>query len=227
MRAAALVAALLLAGCQFDGGLGDGLLCPTGECPGGQACIEGVCRSGGGGLDAATPPDAGGDLDGTVTPDAAVGANLVANPGMEEGIDPWTPFNSTLAESAEEHSGMQSLQVCNGSTGAFTVYQDVVKSPGEEIVPGTGYTASVWVRAGEGAEPPATMKLTIRESGGASVRADHDGPEVGGVTGAWVQLQASGTIQESDRDNVILIVWAVEAADSACFATDDAVMREE
>lgn len=227
MRAAAVVAALLLAGCQFDGGLGDGLLCPTGECPGGQSCIDGVCRSGGGGLDAATPPDAGDDLDGAVTLDAAVGANLVANPGIEEGIDPWTPFNSTLAESAEEHSGTHSLLVCNGSTGAFTVYQDVVKSPGAAIVEGARYVASVWVRASEGAEPPSAMKLTIRESGGAAERADHDGVEVGNVTGSWMELQAAGTIQESDRENVILIVWALEAGDTACFATDDAVMREE
>ncbi|HEY8146444.1 MAG TPA: carbohydrate binding domain-containing protein [Kofleriaceae bacterium] len=225
MRAAALVAALL-AGCQFNGGLGEGLLCPTGECPDGQACVAGVCTSGGG-PDAATLLDAAADGDAAVTTDAAVGGNLVANPGMENGIDPWTPFNATLAESSEGHSGMQSLLVCNETSGAFTVYQDVIKAPGEEITAGTAYTASAWLRRDGGAEPPVTVKLSIRESGGAAPRADHDGAEVGGVTDAWIQLQASGTIQESDRDNVILIVWAVESPDGACFATDDAVMREE
>lgn len=225
MRAVALVAALL-AGCQFDGGLGDGLLCPTGECPDGQACVAGVC-SRSGGIDAATPPDAGADRDAAVTPDAAVGVNLVVNPGMEDGTDPWTPFNSTLAESGDEHTGLHSLLVCNGSTGDFTVYQDVVKAPAQAIVEGTSYAASAWVRAVTAGPAPGTMKLTVRESGGAAPRADHDGPAVADIGDGWIQLQAAGTIQESDRENVILIVWALEAGDTACFATDDAVMREE
>jgi hypothetical protein len=224
----ALAVAALVAGCQFDGGLGDGLLCPTGECPAGQVCVHGRCSAmGGETFDAAAPADGGVNRrDAGGGPDAGLGPNLVINPGMEDGTDPWTPFNSVLSISSAEHSGEVSLQVCGSTEGDFTVYEDVIKSP-SPIVVGTAYRASVWVRATDMGPAPASMKLTIRESGGGLERTDHDGPAVLGLGDTWVQLHASGTIQESDRENLILIAWGLDAPESGCFVADDAVLRQE
>ena len=223
---AGLVVAVVLAGCRFDGGLGAGLLCPTGECPDGQVCAAGVCELEGGGADAATSaPDGGDGQDGAVTPDAAAGDNLVSNPGMEDGIDPWTPFNGFLATTDVELGGAASLKVC-AETGDkfFTVYQDVVKSPPSEILAGTRYVASVWVRSAPASAAPSSMNLMIRESGGAAPRTDHEGPTVAGPDETWIKLEASGTVQEADRDNVILLVWGLDTSGSACFLVDDARM---
>lgn len=218
---------VLAAACRFDGGLGEGLLCPTGECPAGQDCVDGVCTTGAG-----ERPDGGGAGDGGATADGALtdarppGVNLVANPGMEDGTDPWTPYNAELSESPEAHGGQRSLLVCNTDvTGDFTVYQDVLKAPGEPIPAGESFVASVWVRATGAA--PDRMKLTIRESGGATARVDHDGPSVDGVMSGWSELQASGTVQEADRENLILIIWGLESQTGDCFAADDAVMVQQ
>lgn len=227
MRAALLVAAVLGGGCQFDGGLGTGFLCPTGECPPGQVCQQGVCTLGGASPDAADIGDAADIRDGADMADAALAPNLVDNPGMEDGIEPWTAFNALLDQSAGGHSGETELKVCAGATGDFTVYQDVLKAPGELIPKGQGYVASAWVRASGSAPSPPSMKLTIRESGGAAERADHDGAEVPGIGDTWVELQAAGTVQESDRENLIVIVWGLGGGETACFAVDDVLMREE
>jgi hypothetical protein len=227
VRAGTLLAALAFAGCHFDGGLGTGLLCPTGECPPGQVCERGVCTLVGAQPDAADIGDAADTRDGADMADAAVAENLVENPGMEEGVEPWTAFNALLAVKAGGHSGQAELQVCDGSVGDFTVYQDVLKAPVEEIPEGQSYAASVWVRASGSAPTPTSMKLTIRESGGSAERADHDGPEVIGIGDPWMELQATGTVQESDRENLILIVWGLGGGDATCFAVDDAVLRVE
>jgi len=227
MRAALLVAAILGGGCQFDGGLGTGFLCPTGECPPGQVCEQGVCTLGGAQPDAADIGDAADIRDAADMADAALSPNLVDNPGMEDGIEPWTAFNSLLATNAGGHSGVAELQVCAGATGDFTVYQDVLKAPVEQIPKGQAFAASAWVRASGAAPTPPSMKLTIRETGGAAERADHDGPEVLAIGDAWVQLQAAGTVQESDRENLIVIVWGLGGGDTTCFAVDDVVMRAE
>jgi hypothetical protein len=222
-----LLAALLASGCQFDGGLGTGYLCPTGECPEGQVCQDGVCTLGAR-ADAAADPDGGRRADAGDLSDAAIGANLVDNPGMEEGTLPWTPYNSVLSEHLEPHEGTSALLVCNsGVTGDFTVYQDVLKAPDEPIPQGQRYAASIWVTSATGTTTPGMMKLTIRESGGATARVDHDGALVGGPGDAWIELQASGTVQESDRDNLIFIVWGLESEIGFCFAADDAVLRAE
>ena len=224
----ALVVAALVAGCQFDGGFGDGLLCPTGECPAGQVCGEGVCSSVGATADAGLPTDGGNRADAAEGADGGLGPNLVANPGMEDGIDPWTPYNAALTEKGDPHSGQKALGVCNAElTGDFTVYQDVLEAPDEPIPVGQGYTASVWVRAVTSAAVPGRMKITIRESGGAVERADHDGTIIDEPGDTWVQLQASGTVQESDRENLILIVWGYESQTGDCFAVDDAVLRAQ
>lgn len=222
----AVVVLAVASGCQFDGGLGTGFRCPSGECPDGQVCRDGVCTLGGAAADAGGGPDAARS-DAGMRLDAGLAPNLVENPGFEDGSDPWTPFNSVLFDSLDERSGAHALMVCNGSTGDFTVYQDVLKEPLEDIVAGTPYAASVWVRAEPSLPAPPTMMLTIRESGGGLERVDHDGPVLGEVKTEWAKLEASGTIQDPGRENVILIVWAIGAADGACFAADDAVLREE
>lgn len=216
----------LLAGCQFDGGLGSGLLCPTGECPAGETCVDGRCSAQAGGTDGAIADGATGDAAVAIDGMATNSPNLVSNPGMEEGIDPWTPFNSTLDPSTEEHGGTASLLVCAESSGDFTVYQDVIKTPAP-IPKDQSYTASIWVRAVGPGTPPASMKLTIRESGGGVERGDHDGAAVPGLGDSWVQLEASGTVQQDDRENLILIVWGLDGAETACFAADDAVLRAD
>ncbi len=223
-----LLAALLGGGCHFDGGLGAGLLCPTGECPPGQICESGVCTIGGGAADAADMSDGarGGDAADDIL-DAGLSPNLVDNPGMEEGISPWTPFNAVLAESIDAHGGQSGLRVCAETSGDFTVYEDVLKAPDEQIPQGQAYVAEVWVRASIAGPAPPEMKLTIRESGGAMGRGDHDGAIVGGPGDQWVKLQAAGTVQESDRDNLILIVWGLGGLETACFAVDDAVLRAD
>ena len=226
LRAALLLA--LVAGCQFDGGLGTGLLCPTGECPAGESCVDGRCTAGSGGSDAAISDGASGGQDASQETDAMtqLGPNLVTNPGMEDGIEPWTPYNATLDSIDVRHGGIQGLRVSTESSGDVTVYQDVIKTP-LEIPQGQHYLASIWVRAVEGRTPPVSMKLTIRESGGAVEKADHDGPEVAGPGTDWVLLQASASIDQPDRDNVILIVWGLESAAPAGFAADDAVLRAD
>ena len=223
---AGLVVAVVLASCRFDGGLGTGLLCPNGECPDGQVCVAGVCELEAGELDAATSgPDGGDDGDGAVTPDAAAGDNLVTNPGMEDGVDPWTPFNGVLATSDVALSGAASLKVCaEAADQDFTVYEDVIKSPASEILPGTRYVASAWVRSAPSSAAPSSMYLMIRESGGAAPRIDHPGPTVAGPDETWIKLEASGTVEEADRENVILIVWGLDTSGSACFLVDDASM---
>jgi hypothetical protein len=221
-----LLAALVASGCQFDGGLGTGYLCPTGECPEGQVCQDGVCTLGARG-DAAVDPD-GVRADAADVSDAAVAPNLIDNPGMEDGTEPWTPYNSVLSEHLDPHGGTKALLVCNtGATGDFTVYQDVLKVPGDLIPKGQPYAASIWVTSATGSATPGKMMLTIRESGGAAARVDHDGPLVAGPGDAWIQLQASGTVQEPDRDNLIFIVWGLESVAGFCFAADDAVLRAE
>lgn len=227
MRAAVLVVALASGGCQFDGGLGTGYLCPTGDCPPGQTCEDGVCTLAAGGADASAAVDGAPGGDGARSADAGVGLNLVDNPGIEDGLEPWTPYNAVLTASGGGHSGSAALEVCADLSGDFTVYQDVLKAPTDTIPKGQHYVGSFWVRAASSGPAPPTVMLTIRESGGVVERLDHDGPTVTGLADQWVQLQASGTVQESDRENLILIVWGLAGSDADCFAVDDAVLRAE
>lgn len=225
MRPALLVVALL-AGCQFDGGLGAGLLCPTGECPAGQRCVDGTCTVGAADPDAAPDRD-GPPADGAPRADAGPEENLVDNPGMEDGTPPWTPFNARVDDTGAPRTGERSLVVCAETPAEFTVYQDVLKAPNEAIPAGQAYVASAWVRAVAGGPAPGGMMLTLRESGGASTRIDHDGAATTDVGDAWVLLEARGTVQEADRENFILIVWGLDAGEGACFAVDDAAMRPD
>lgn len=223
MRVALPLALALWAGCRFDGGFGTGLLCPTGECPAGQVCTDGVC-----GLaspDDAGVIDAGESADGSA-PDAADEANLVDNPGMEDGIEGWFSYNSTHTVDGDPHGGTSAMLVCADADPDFSLYQDIIDPP-EPVPQGQAYQAAVWVRAEPDAPAPGSVKLTIRERGGATDLLDHDGTPIALVGTDWMQLQAEGMIQEADRTTLILVVWGLAASAGDCFAVDDAAMRPE
>lgn len=217
-----LAAVALAAGCQFDGGLGTGLLCPTGECPAGQVCLDGVCTTGGQVVADAAPADAGEPADGNAY-DAGNDGNLIENPGMEDGTAPWTSYNGVHVTTGEPHSGVNSLLVCADTAPDFTIYQDIL-GPSDEVTEGTVYSARVWVRAEGDLPQPGSVMMSIRERGGAQELLDHDSIDVPLAGSRWIQLEVTGTIQEPDRTNLIFIVWGLSATAGDCFAVDDAVM---
>jgi hypothetical protein len=217
-----LSALALWAGCQFDGGLGTGLLCPTGECPAGQVCRDGVCTTSGGQTPDASAQDAGERAD-SAPSDGGGGGNLIENPGMENGTASWTAYNGVHTTAGEPHGGERSLLVCADTTPDFTVYQDIL-GPSDQVPQGAVYSARVWVRGELGVPQPGTVMLSIRERGGEKLLLDHSSIDVPLADTEWIELEVTATVQEPDRTNVIFIVWGLSATPGDCFAIDDAVM---
>lgn len=217
-----LAAVALATGCQFDGGLGTGLLCPTGECPAGQVCLDGVCTTGGEETPDASAQDAGEPADAGAN-DAGPDLNLIENPGMEDGVEGWTSYNGTHVPTGGPHGGDKALLVCADTEPDFTIYQDIL-GPSDTVLEGAVYSARIWVRAEGDAPQPGSVMMSIRERGGAQALLDHNSVDVPLAGSQWIQLEVTGTVQEPDRTNVIFIVWGLSASAGDCFAVDDAVM---
>ena len=202
--------------CRFDAADGTGYRCElTSDCPPGQFCIDTICTTGGGSPDA----DAAADANANASPSE----NLVVNPDLEEAlVAPWTAWEAELAVIDDSpHGGRHALEACLTGESGFTAYQPIVTG----TVPiGARYRASVWVRSSPLAldRPPGTINLTLRETGGATDKTDHDGVTSATVGGEWFLLTVEAVVEQPDRENVVLIVWARESTAGACFAADDA-----
>lgn len=168
----------------------------------------------------APPPDG-------PTLDAPWPANIALNAGMENGMADWTPYLATGASvTSGQRSGARAYKICKTATGAtsdYSVYEDVINTTSSgTISAGDHYVARLWVRA-TGVEPaPPSLRLTLRERGGAAALLDHDGPTLSPVPTTWTELTAEGTIAQADRVYLVLIGLAVDAPDGSCFLIDDA-----
>jgi hypothetical protein len=219
--ALALALVLAQAGCVVDVDYGaTRFRCPDGvTCPQGQSCMANLCVPGG------TLPDASVDARDSA-PDAAL-PNLLSNPGLEVGNDPWTAFAATFRPTTmTPHSGLRSIVVCKDATGTldlFTAYADIVNGPAVPM--GAHFRASVWVRKSFDAleTAPPSIKIVLREKGGSVMQRDHSGPEVTPLTTTWVQLVADTTVVDPGRTQLNFLIWPGDVADGTCFAFDDAV----
>lgn len=235
MRRLGACLALLVGGCAFSAEFAEGFRCPTGDCPAGQVCNAAqVCVPiGEADPDAAAPPhDAAVPLPDAPPPDApppdAMPPNLCPNPGMEDGVVEWTPYNATAAANTNvPHSGTLALKICKQPTMAtslMSVYVDVINpaAPGDLSV-GARFVASIWVRSSfaiEDVAPPQLM-LSLREAGGAAANHDHDGTPLLAPTTDWTLITAEGVIQQPDRTRLSLIVAPGDVPDGTCFLIDD------
>jgi len=208
MRSARFLTLLVFAaaGCTVEVDYGNTRFkCPDGSCPGDSVCIAGMCEAPG-------------------APDAAL-PNLLGNGTLEVGQDPWTPFAGTFRGTTNmPHSGLRAAVICKTATGTpelFTIYQDAIKAT--PIAVGTRFRGSIFVRASfmSGESPPPSLKLVLRERGGAQPQRDHSGPVVMPITTTWAELTIEATIADPGRTDLHFIVWPGVALDGVCFAIDD------
>lgn len=232
--AAAVVLASLVGspGCSLRSELPQEVRCSDGQCPPGLVCREGTC----GEPDPPDPPDAAVvvDLDAApiettvdaAVPDAGPIENLVDNPDFEPGVSPWNSYNGVLYHNSNEpHAGQWGLKSCKVDVGADDVLTAWTDLPRADPSQGSTYQASIWIRASF--DPmdltPPGVYLSLREWGGASPYRDSVGPTYMPLTTEWAQLTAEITVEEADREMIILIVWtATDVPDGTCFIVDDA-----
>ena len=102
----------------------------------------------------------------TVLADAAAGANLVVNPGFEDGTAPWTGTGTgyTISSTDDPYAGTRSTHFWSATPYAFTVEQTV-----RDVPPGR-YRLSARVQGGDTGTGD-TVRL-VASSGISSVTAD-------------------------------------------------------
>ncbi|MBX0289103.1 T9SS type A sorting domain-containing protein [Hymenobacter sp. HSC-4F20] len=114
----------------------------------------------------------------------AVGSQLIANGGFENGLTGWTTLNSTGATitantvAAEAHAGTGSLKVVNPTAQPGNQWRVQVTSAAFPTTVGKQYTISYWVRA---AAAGGSIRLSTGPSG-AQYQADQT------IGTAWQQV---------------------------------------
>jgi hypothetical protein len=134
--------------CKFDGQLVDGYQCPTGECPAGQVCRDGICVVDGDPPDAEpTPPGDTGVGDGP-----AEDASPIDAPG-ELGLVAWWRFESSPQSGVEDATG-------NGHTGSC----EASACPGQatgRIGAGYDFAGDDYIRVPGGGDLAAMTEVTV------------------------------------------------------------------
>jgi len=150
--------------------------------------------------------------------------NLISNGSFEVNTTGWTAANSALAVDAGEYKvGAKSCKVTSSAAGDWGLahYNAVTGTP----VSRRAYTAACWVK-GEGAAVGRTIRLTLRELGGA---------QSGGIFGLvdatltddWQRLVVTGTMVEADRTSVYVLPAARSAVGAdEVFYLDDVQLEE-
>jgi endo-1,4-beta-xylanase len=149
---------------------------------------------------------------------AAPSANLVANPGFEDGLAPWVGRGSVnLTTNAAGHTGACSARV----TARTATWQGVAQSLLGQLRPGARYACSAWART-EGATSQV-LRLTFEQRDGAGTR--YVGVADATVTnGAWTFLSGTFSLDVAgDLERLFLYVEGPEAG-ADLFADDVSVV---
>jgi hypothetical protein len=192
VRTWTLVALVLAAGCRFDGEPAEGFLCPTGECPAGQQCIDGVC---------VVDPEP--DFDANVPDhDAADVPPIDAAPPVDAFDDPtlraWWEFEDAPGDGVLDSSGNGHTGGCAGTTCPtqaagrigmaydFDGADDYVRVPGGgDLATGSAVTISGWVFLRE-VTNQAPLSKPFHVNGSADTNSwqyEVDSPAQGCLTG--------------------------------------------
>lgn len=180
----------------------------------------------------------------TVLADAGEGANLVVNPGFEDGVAPWTGIGTgyTISSSSDPRTGARSTHFWAANPYSFTIEQTVTG------VPAGTYRLSAWAQGGD-AGPTDTMRISA-SSGISSVSADFrlqgfanwQNPQTAPITvgadgvvvvsasldlsgGAWgslddVELVAVPAAVEADTTALSALVTEAEAVDRDAYTAE-------
>ncbi len=143
--------------------------------------------------------------------------NLLANPGFEQGLSPWTGQSCSIALDANApHSGMALLHVYDRSDNEDGPRQDVTSQISEH----QPYEAEAWVRVPSGS---ANMRIGLRVTDEDETRYFTD-PYVSVGTG-WTRITASFTPSWEDSLNSAAIYVETESGQTMDFEVDDVVLR--
>lgn len=147
-------------------------------------------------------------------------ANLLANPGFEEGVTGWYAIGGggTLSPSPVAHSGSTSVQVSNRTQSYHSPGQDILG----RLVPGTTYTVSAWARLAVVPTAPTAVYLTLKQTDGRGTRyLELDRVTVTGD--GWVKLR--GELDYQPSGSVTALAFYVNGPDPRYdFYVDDAAI---
>lgn len=143
--------------------------------------------------------------------------NLYTNGDFETNTTSWTGVNMSISRSSEQaHENTYSMKAVASGTG--TVWAQGSYAPGGTI-PVDAYGFGVWVYAPAGIVGK-TIQLQVNEFGGAETQASIGSQSKLAKLG-WNYLTASGTPAESDRTDLIPIVFLYGAAVNDTIYVDD------
>ncbi len=149
-------------------------------------------------------------------------ANLLVNPGFEDGVSNWATPNSDLEQIAGGHSGAYAGRAHRvsggGSSGGIDDSPNSVQQPQKDRV----YAASAWVKGYNGGEGK-TLTLRINEQGGAT--ADQSSQASVTLTSSWQHVTVQHTVLQVDRSSLDMSLTVTGWSSSQGFYVDDAVLE--
>lgn len=146
------------------------------------------------------------------------GANLVANPGFEQGTASWDTNGATgvtLQRVSGGHSGSWAAQLTNSTGGTATMTLNDAPNTVTQSQAGT-YTGSVWARADT---PGAKLYLRVREYQGSTKVSE----KVVGMTlsTSWQQVTATLAPTNPGSTSIEVATAVYSAAAGATYQADD------
>ena len=149
------------------------------------------------------------------------GANLVANPGFEQGTAGWDANGAagvSLQRVTGGHTGSWAARLTNGSNGAVTLTLNDAPNTVTQSQSGS-YTGSVWMRADTAG---AKAYLRVREYQGST----KVGEKVVGVvlSTAWQQVTATLTPLDPGTSSIEVATAVYSAAPGTSYLADDVAL---
>lgn len=163
---------------------------------------------------------------------AEAGANVMANPGFEDGTCNANNFAASAYQSqgatpsSDAHTGMKACQACraNESTKFYSLERNgAVKAP----VVGARYTATVWVKQGANSFKDQTAQLVFRTYVGQpfAIVEENEGTQLP-LSNGWQMLSAAITPSKAAPWlDVYVAVTTLDTAGDRCVLLDDVTIN--
>ena len=161
-----------------------------------------------------TPTPSGPTATPTLTPTPIPGGNLLVNPGFESGSTGWSGVTTGITiVTYAFHTGIQSLQIDEPTSGTRGVYQNVT------VIAGRSYTISGWIQANlstgnprivvnwkdsSGTQLSTTIVANVTSTSGWTQYSINVSAPAGAVTAMFQCYLAAGTGGSAWFDDLVL-----------------------
>jgi len=153
----------------------------------------------------------------------SVGANLLENPGFEDGCNGWSSSSGNLTVDAVFHGGARSCRVCTTGVEAGLYLS---RPFGGAAKVGEKYVASAWLRNAPSAGNANSFTLGVRSLDAGQSDVETFSQQASVLTSSWQEVTMSFEIQKPGSALLRVEIGAGEAPAGSCFLVDDVAVRK-